>query len=1018
MKKILSFIMCVVLLFSVCCNSNNAYATTGLIQNGDFEAINISMWQPVGCTPVRDTSTSHSGIASLKATRRTQEYFCPQNWETILVEGETYLFSVWVLNAGTEAHGFTWNVAVPRSSNTTNDLRSGNADYIALNDAVIGAPGEWVNVTAKYTATKTTKHAIYVNMINTTEDYNIDDMSVVEETSADGGYASSNTSTSSKVKITINFNDEKNEMVPKTGYLLTPSYNIPDSRIIALGAGIVRDDTNIQNLAVQNYSTNLAMDKPSDGNPSISKLLAGARRLKGLGSSLYPILYTPAWIENPMNDLEGWIQWIQDLAYLNQKYDFGIKYWDTWNEYWWITRDDFKEMYHRMWEVIKNSCPDGMTVAPSSFTGQMAEQYANRNGTEYFEIVSDAIAFLNYCSENGLTLDVLSWHFDENRFTEILDKFTEYRASHPEVGIQEFCLEEYQLYGRNQDPGNLVVDCIRRFENGNIEMAYKGVWNSIDGLSDLISTKHEIADDYYPGIARGTAVESINRENPAVRRPSWWVMRAYAAMSGTRIGVESALPDTINGIASVDNEKMEAYALIGADLKEGQEMTLPVSLDNLPFDGQLKTVTIYRLCDQEDDGWEKVLSQSVSDSKYNVEWTFTGNDVCLVHVKANGSAPGDFYPISPDDGVAVYGKIVLNWRESILAEKYNVVVSPNADMSNPVLVESGIDGLSLAINKELTPGYYYWTVTAVNQYGETAPLNNVVYSFYVADTAEAPGRFGLYYPYNEMTGTPGKSLFAWGPASNAKDYLLIVAEDPDFVNVVAEESSVATIHYLKVRLKKDTTYYWKVIAREQNGGERPNMGPVFTFHTGTDGKPGTFVIHQPKDGESPRMTLEWEEAAGYMFYQLTVAEDPNFANIVLTKNKISVNGYIFQPGELTPGKTYYVKVTASNDKGRRQAENNGLMFTLAPNPTAPLLKLAHTNVDGTVTVYFEDYDNADEFAILVGSESGVYERRIQQVMESPYILKDLPVGKYYIAVVSVKDGLESEIYNEKMVTIK
>ena len=73
-----------------------------------------------------------------------------------------------------------------------------------------------------------------------------------------------------QVKITVNFADGENKMVPKTGFLLTPSYNIPDSRIKALGAGIVRDDTNIQNLGIQNYSSNLSINQPNDGNPIMS----------------------------------------------------------------------------------------------------------------------------------------------------------------------------------------------------------------------------------------------------------------------------------------------------------------------------------------------------------------------------------------------------------------------------------------------------------------------------------------------------------------------------------------------------------------------------------------------------------------------------------------------------------------------------------------------------------------------------------------------------------------------------
>lgn len=818
-------------------------------------------------------------------------------------------------------------------------------------------------------------------------------------------------------KVVIDFSDEKNAMVPKTGYLLTPSYNIPDSRIKALGSKLVRDDISVQNLNVKNYSTNRVGIDSNKGNFTLAKIYAGIERLENLGTGFYPITFRPPWVESAVTEQDKWVQWIKDLVFINGEYDLGISYWNVWNEYWWITREDFKQMYNKMWHAVKNARPNDKVVGPSGYTGFKGGQFEPE---ENLNIIEDTKSFMDYCEENGLTTDVISWHFSENAMSDIKNQLEEYASTKTGLGIKEYSLEEYQLIGYNQNPGNLVVNDIRKFENENIDIAFKGVWNSLDGLSDLISTKIEMADLTDPNLPSGSIIENLNRENPAIRRPSWWVMKAYASMSGIRIGVESTDPDYVNGVASVDYAKREAYVLLGSDFnKDADDRSITIDLESLPFQGQKGEIVVYRIVDKEDDGMQNIQTITVDQSSKSFDLKFSANDIYFLLIRTDKSAPSDFFPITPDDGIAVSGKPKLSWSPSIGATGYEISVSKNPDMSNPIIKNSQVKGTSVVIGSSLElDNYYYWTVQAVNKYGKTKTTNDVVYSFYTAETENAPGRFALTYPINGQKGLNLKTAFGWSPAYKADGYQLIVDENPDFKNPVIDEFSVSTTYYIPNDLKKNTQYYWKVIAKSMEGGNHQMMGPVFTFKTGTDGNPSTFKIKQPEGEISQRTTLKWEDSVSAQFYKLSVDDNKDFSSPVLDKDFISVNGYTFDPGDLEAGKTYYAKVTSRNSVGEIDASNNGLSFTVSKKPLEPLLKLVEADDVGNTVVYFNDESNTGSYNIKFGTEQGKYTCIIKNVKKSPYKISGLPAGTYYAAVTAVKEGLESTVFNEKQFLVK
>ncbi len=78
---------------------------------------------------------------------------------------------------------------------------------------------------------------------------------------------------------------------------------------------------------------------------------------------------------------------------------------------------------------------------------------------------------------------------------------------------------------------------------------------------------------------------------------------------------------------------------------------------------------------------------------------------------------------------------------------------------------------------------------------------------------EGSDEFDLLFPTNGLTGIQTKDVtFAWTRADGADEYTVQVATDPEFKDIVYEESLVYLATYPS-QLKNSTTYYWRVTAK-------------------------------------------------------------------------------------------------------------------------------------------------------------------------------------------------------------
>ena len=92
-----------------------------------------------------------------------------------------------------------------------------------------------------------------------------------------------------------------------------------------------------------------------------------------------------------------------------------------------------------------------------------------------------------------------------------------------------------------------------------------------------------------------------------------------------------------------------------------------------------------------------------------------------------------------------------------------------------------------------------------------------------------PDVFALSTPADAAINVALSPALTWSAATQATDYLVEVASDAGFANIVYSNTATSSTHVVGTALNSSTTYYWRVTARNQCGDTLSSS--VFSFST-------------------------------------------------------------------------------------------------------------------------------------------------------------------------------------------
>jgi len=267
---------------------------------------------------------------------------------------------------------------------------------------------------------------------------------------------------------------------------------------------------------------------------------------------------------------------------------------------------------------------------------------------------------------------------------------------------------------------------------------------------------------------------------------------------------------------------------------------------------------------------------------------------------------GKMYQTYPKNRVSnVLSHEYLKWQLLDGAKLYHIQVSNDTSFLINRIDTIGISSDSLAFKWLHHTTKYYWRVKGYDE-GFESEWSDVWEFKTVISTPK------LQIPGNNELNTSIKGYFHWNAIKEAVSYQVQLSIDSTFDNMVFNlPSQTDLLPYSK--LKFSSSYYWRV--RAYNGQYPGEWSEVFKFIT----QPEDYLVHPeltyPRQNDykvSINPVINWDESAGAIFYEVSVADDSLF----------TINNHLYQKITETTlpltgldyNKSYFIKLRAINNK--------------------------------------------------------------------------------------------------------
>ena len=238
--------------------------------------------------------------------------------------------------------------------------------------------------------------------------------------------------------------------------------------------------------------------------------------------------------------------------------------------------------------------------------------------------------------------------------------------------------------------------------------------------------------------------------------------------------------------------------------------------------------------------------------------------------------------------------------------KYKFELAADSLFSNIVTSDSTLTDSTKTISGLENFTYYYWRIKAKNETG-WGEFNEVSRFQTIIDT---PNVVTLSFPENNSVNLNTISDFKWLKSDRVEKYSFELSTDSNFYSVFLRDTSLTDTIKQVMGLNFNTRYYWRVSAR--------NIGGVSPWSqkwnlTTTIANPVLISPLNNSIGNLPNPTLKWNSVSGAAYYNLIVAKDSLFNQIIYNDSNILGTQTNLTGLELLT--FYYWKVRAGNTNG-------------------------------------------------------------------------------------------------------
>lgn len=231
-----------------------------------------------------------------------------------------------------------------------------------------------------------------------------------------------------------------------------------------------------------------------------------------------------------------------------------------------------------------------------------------------------------------------------------------------------------------------------------------------------------------------------------------------------------------------------------------------------------------------------------------------------------------------------------------------------------MIVDEGFSGSSFTISAPLLTQSttYYWRVRASGPGGTSAFSSPFAFTTTSATLPAAPT---LISPAAGATNVSTTPSFDWFDVAGATSFRFQISTTNTFNTTIVDSLNVIPSQFnLPVSLTNNATYHWRVAAK--NAAGQGSYSTIFSFTTAML-PPAAPNLLSPANGAIgiPLMAnMQWQAVSGATSYNIQLATDVNFNNIVYNANPTGISQTV-PAGTLQLNTLYFWRVRASNAGG-------------------------------------------------------------------------------------------------------
>src|ERR1041385_8984421 len=311
---------------------------------------------------------------------------------------------------------------------------------------------------------------------------------------------------------------------------------------------------------------------------------------------------------------------------------------------------------------------------------------------------------------------------------------------------------------------------------------------------------------------------------------------------------------------------------------------------------------------------------------------YSGNAIYILSSLSAVVPPTVPQLLSPSDGATdISVTPTLTWNASSRATSYELQASTSSAFTTTAADDSTIVGTSRQVGPLGNSIRYYWRVRAKNS-GGTSSWSTVRNFTTVPAVPLAPS---LISPANGVTDRPTTLTLIWNASTGASSYHLQLSTSAAFTIVSVDDSTLTSTSRQVGPLANNTTYYWRVNAK--NSGGTSNWSTIWSFTT-VPLPPPAPTLASPVSGSTKQpttLTASWIVSTGASSYHLQLSTSAAFTTVSVDDSTLT--SVSRQVGSLANNTTYYWRVNAKNSGGTSGWSSIWSFTTVPLAPATPAL---------------------------------------------------------------------------------